>query len=155
MSNMLDRVTEAWAKAWGDGETAAFERLVAPEYERQSKSGSEGLAQVVRQIEESHRAFSDFHLTVLHAIEDDNLVAIHWKTVGKHTGDFMGVPPTGRTVTVSGASFISHRDGLITAEAVVWDPREMLSSMSIWHLGDQLRPQRPNTEGRKEEHHAH
>ena len=137
MTTMLDRVTEAWAKAWSEGDTTAFERLVAPEYERQSKSGSEALADVVRQIEDSHRAFSDFRVTVLHAIEDDGLVAIHWQSTGTHTGEFMGVPPTGRTVTVSGASFISHRDGLITAEAVVWDPREMLSSMSIWHLGDQ------------------
>ncbi|MFC9334456.1 MULTISPECIES: ester cyclase [Arthrobacter] len=145
MTSMLNRVTEAWTKAWGEGDTAAFERLVAPDYERQSKTGSEGLAQVVEQIEESHRAFSDFHVTVLRAIEDDNLVAIHWETVGKHTGEFMGVPPTGRTVTVRGASFISHRDGLITSEAVVWDPREMLSSMSIWHLGDQ-RSQRRKTE---------
>lgn len=134
---MLDRVTEAWTRAWGEGDTTAFERLVAPDYERQSKSGSEGLAEVVGQIEASHRAFSDFQVTVLRAIENDNLVAIHWETLGKHTGEFMGVPPTGRTVTVQGASFISHGDGLITSEAVVWDPREMLSSMSIWHLGDQ------------------
>jgi len=145
MTNMLNRVTEAWTKAWGEGDTAAFERLVAPDYERQSKTGSEGLAQVVAQIEESHRAFSDFRVTVLRAIENDNLVAIHWETVGKHTGEFMGVPPTGRTVTVQGASFISHQDGLITSEAVVWDPRDMLSSMSIWHLGDQ-RSQRRKTE---------
>jgi steroid delta-isomerase-like uncharacterized protein len=145
MTSMLNRVTEAWTKAWGEGDTAAFERLVAADYERQSKTGSEGLAQVVQQIEDSHRAFSDFHVTVLRAIENDNLVAIHWETVGKHTGEFMGVPPTGRTVTVQGASFISHRDGLITTEAVVWDPRDMLSSMSIWHLGDQ-RSQRRNTE---------
>jgi steroid delta-isomerase-like uncharacterized protein len=145
MTSMLERVTEAWTKAWGEGDTAAFERLVAPDYERQSKSGSEGLAEVVQQIEESHRAFSDFQVTVLRAIENDNLVAIHWETVGKHTGDFMGVPPTGRSVTVQGASFISHRDGQITSEAVVWDPREMLSSMSIWHLGDQ-RSQRRKTE---------
>ena len=145
MTSMLDRVTEAWTKAWGEGDTAAFERLVAPDYERQSKTGSEGLAEVVQQIEESHRAFSDFQVKVLRAIENDNLVAIHWETVGKHTGEFMSVPPTGRTVTVQGASFISHRDGLITAEAVVWDPREMLSSMSIWHLGDP-RSQRRKTE---------
>lgn len=145
MTNMLEKVTQAWTRAWGEGETAAFERLVSPDYTRQSKTGAEDLAHVVQQIEESHRAFSDFHVKVLRAIEDDNLVAIHWETVGKHTGEYMGVPPTGRTVTVQGASFISHRDGLITSEAVVWDPREMLSSMSIWHLGDQ-RPQRRKAE---------
>jgi hypothetical protein len=95
MTSMLDRVTEAWTRAWGEGDTAAFERLVAPDYERQSKTGSEGLAEVVEQIEASHRAFSDFHVTVLRAIEDANLVAIHWETTGTHTGEFMGVPPTG------------------------------------------------------------
>lgn len=137
MTNMLERVTHAWTKAWGEGDTAAFEQLVAPDYVRESKSGQEGLAKVMRQIEESHRAFSDFDVRVLRAIENDDLVAIHWESTGRHTGDFMGVPPTGREVTVSGASFISHQDGVITAEAVVWDPREMLSSISIWHLGDQ------------------
>ena len=149
MTTMLEKITNAWTKAWGEGDTTAFERLVAPEYERTSKTGAEGLDQVVQQIEESHRAFGNFHVTVLRAIEDDNLVAIHWETEGKHTGEFMGVPPTGRTVTVQGASFISHRDGLITNEAVVWDPREMLSSMSIWHLGDQ------RSTRRKSETNAH
>ena len=76
-------------------------------------------------------------MRILRAIEDDNLVAIHWESTGTHTGEFMGVPPTGRTVTVTGASFVGHRDGKITDEAVVWDPREMLSAVGIWHLGDQ------------------
>lgn len=137
MANMLERITEAWSRAWSDGETSAFEKLVSPEYVRQSKSGEEGLAEVVRQIQESHRAFSNFQMNVLRAIEDDNLVAIYWESGGTHTGEFMGVPPTQRRVTVRGASFIDHHDGVITAESVVWDPREMLSSMSIWHLGDQ------------------
>lgn len=137
MSNMLERVTAAWVRAWGDGETAAFESIVAPAYVRHSKTGEEHLAEVVRQIEESHRAFTSLQLTVLRAIEDDNLVAIYWESTGVHTGEFMGVPPTGRTVTVRGASFVDHHDGLVTGESVVWDPREMLSSISIFHLGEQ------------------
>ncbi|MCY1160186.1 MAG: polyketide cyclase [Citricoccus sp.] len=149
MTNMLERVTEAWTKAWGEGDTAAFEKLVSADYVRHSKTGEEGLAEVVRQIEASHRAFSSFQMKVLRAIEDDNLVAIYWESTGTHTGEFMDVPPTGRTVTVRGASFVDHCDGLITGESVVWDPREMLSSMSIWHLGEQRSPRR------KESTHAH
>lgn len=142
MADMLTTITQAWIKAWGNGDTSAFETLVAPGYVRQSKSGEEDIAHVVKQIEDSHHAFSDFDMQVLRAIEDDNLVAIYWESTGKHTGEFMGVPPTGRTVTVRGASFIDHRDGVVTSESVVWDPREMLSSMSIWHLGDQRSPRR-------------
>lgn len=136
MPNMLDKITQAWAEAWGQGDTAAFERLTAPAYRRRSKTGDEDLAEVLRQIVESHQAFSDLEMDVLCAIEDDNLVAIHWSSTGRHTGDFMGVPATDRTVTVNGASFIRHCDGQITHESVVWDPREMLSAISIFHLGD-------------------
>lgn len=139
MTNMLDRVTDAWVRAWSNGETEAFEELAAPDYRRHSKTGPEELDEVVRQITESYNAFTDFHVEVLHAIEDDNLVAIHWRSTGTHTGEFMGVPPTGREVTVVGASFLQHADGKITQESTVWDPREMLSAMQIWHLGDFLR----------------
>ncbi len=137
MNTMLERVTDAWTKAWGDGDTAAFEGLVDADYVRHSKSGEESIEQVVRQIEEQHAAFSGFSMRILRAIEDLNLVAIHWESTGTHTGEFMDVPPTGRTVTVTGASFVSHRDGKITDESVVWDPREMLSAVGILHLGDQ------------------
>ncbi|WP_313810572.1 ester cyclase [Glutamicibacter sp.] len=139
MSEMLEKVTSAWTRAWSQGETKAFEELVSEDYRRQSKSGHEGLAQVVSQIEDSHRAFSDFTMEILRSVEGENEVAIHWRSVGRHTGEFMGVPPTGREVIVSGASFIRFADGKITEEDVIWDPREMLSAMSIWHLGDTRR----------------
>jgi steroid delta-isomerase-like uncharacterized protein len=136
--SMLQRITDAWARAWGDGDTAAFEAIVADSYRRNSKTGVEGLPDVLRQIQESHEAFSDFTVNVLQAVEDAETIAIHWQTTGTHTGTFMGVPPTQRTVTVSGASFLKHHEGRITEESVVWDPRELLSSMNIWHLGNQV-----------------
>ncbi|MCP3424698.1 ester cyclase [Rothia sp. AR01] len=139
MSQMLDRITDAWIRAWGHGETTAFEELTAESYRRHSKTGDEALEEVVRQINESFGAFTNFNVEVIHAIEDDDLIAIHWRSTGKHTGEFMGVPPTEQTVTVTGASFLQHRDGKIIEESVVWDPREMLSAMQIWHLGDFLR----------------
>ncbi|MBT2515684.1 flavin reductase [Arthrobacter sp. ISL-30] len=137
--NMLTRIVDAWSRAWGEGDTGAFESIVGKGYVRHSKTGEEGLPEVIRQIQESHAAFSDFKVHVLQAVEDSEHIAIHWKSVGTHTGNYMGVPPTQRTVTVNGASFLRHKDGLIIEESVVWDPRELLSSMNIWHLGDQVR----------------
>ncbi|MFW0795901.1 ester cyclase [Gordonia sp. CPCC 205515] len=134
MTGILDQVTTAWAKAWGQGDTTAFESITAPDYHRQSKTGPETLTDVLHQIEEQHAAFSDFTVRLRTAVEDHGIIAIHWESCGTHSGEFMGVPPTGRTVTVSGASFINHRDGLITSEEVVWDPRELLSALGIWHL---------------------
>ena len=133
-----DTILKAWNGAWGDGDLAAFEQLLAPGYVRRSKSGSEDYASLRKTIEAMHTAFPDSSTEILEIVEDGTKVAVHWQTTGTHTGTFMGVPPTNRTVTVSGASFLRHRDGRITEESVVWDPRELLSSMNIWHLGNQV-----------------
>ncbi len=139
MTSMLDQVTTAWSKAWGDGDTTAFEAITAPEYIRHSKTGPETVADVLQQINEQHSAFSDFGMRILTVVEGEGTIAIHWQSGGTHSGEFMGVPPTGRAVTVTGASFINHRDGLITSESVVWDPREMLAALGIWHLSTPTR----------------
>lgn len=131
---MLQNVLSAWVRAWGDGDTRAFEEIVADSYVRHSKSGPEQLDVVIKQIETSHSAFSNFSVEILHGVEDGEMIAIHWQSTGTHTGKYMGVPPTGRTVVVSGAAFIRHADGKILTETTVWDPRELLSAMNIVHL---------------------
>lgn len=135
MSTMLEAVAAAWTRAWGEGDTKAFEEIVAEGYVRHTKSGDEGVADVIRQIEASHDAFTDFTVEILHTVEDDKMIAIHWRSSGTHTGEYMGVPPTGRSVSVTGAAFIKHAFGKILEETTVWDPRELLSSMKIVHLG--------------------
>lgn len=135
MSTMLATITDAWTRAWSDGETAAFEEITSDDYVRISKTGQERLPEVLNQIRESHEAFTGFTMEILHAVEDDETIAIHWRSSARHTGTFMDVPPTGRSVTVQGAAFLKHHNKRITQETVVWDPRELLSAMNIWHLG--------------------
>ncbi|MGO3090560.1 MAG: ester cyclase [Galactobacter sp.] len=139
MSVNLDSITHAWTKAWSDGDTAAFEAVIAPDYVRYSKTGTETVEDVRRQIEEQHAAFSDFTMNVLDVVEGENDAAIRWRSTGVHTGEYMGVPPTGRTVSVVGASFVTFQDGKVISEAVIWDPREVLSAVGIWHLGHNAR----------------
>ena len=135
MSKMLEKVSPAWLRAWCSGETEAFEEIVAPGYIRHSKTSDEKVGDVIKQIEASHEAFTDFDVEILRSVEDDDTIAIHWQANGIHTGSFMGVPPTGRKVVVSGAAFIKHADGKITEETSVWDPRDLLNAMKIIHLG--------------------
>ena len=109
--------------------------MLAPDYIRRSKSGSEDYASLRKTIEAMHAAFPDSTTEILHIVEDGDRVAIHWQTQGTHQGEFMDVPATGRGVTVSGASFLRFEDDKLAEEWVVWDPRELLSALGIWHLG--------------------
>ncbi|BCT78158.1 hypothetical protein SCMU_40000 [Sinomonas cyclohexanicum] len=135
MSTRREAVLTAWNKAWGDGDLAPFEQLLTPGYARRSKSGTEDYMALKQTIEATHEAFPDITTEILQIIEDGETAAIHWRSSGTHTGSFMDVPATGRTVTVTGASFLTFEGDKIAEEWVVWDPREMLSALGIWHLG--------------------
>jgi steroid delta-isomerase-like uncharacterized protein len=130
-----DTILKAWNGAWGDGDLAAFEQLLAPGYVRRSKTGSEDFASLRKTIEAMHAAFPDSSTEILELIEDGPKVAVHWQTTGTHTGEFMDVPATGRSIAVTGASFLTFDGGKLAEESVVWDPRELLSALGIWHLG--------------------
>jgi steroid delta-isomerase-like uncharacterized protein len=130
-----DTILEAWNGAWGDGDLAAFEQVLAPGYVRRSKSGSEDYASLRKTIEAMHTAFPDSRTEILEIIEDGPKVAVHWQTTGTHTGEFMDVPATGRSIAVTGASFLKFDGDKLAEEWVVWDPRELLSALGIWHLG--------------------
>jgi steroid delta-isomerase-like uncharacterized protein len=129
--NRTEFVLNAWRAAWGNGEVEAFERILAPGYVRHTKSGDEDVEKLRQAINDSRAAFPDLVTEILQSVEQDDMVAIRWTSHGTHTGSFMGVPSTERTVTVYGASFCRFADGLLAEEWVVWDPRELLSAMSI------------------------
>ncbi|MFF1831980.1 ester cyclase [Paenarthrobacter sp. NPDC058040] len=130
-----DIILKAWNGAWGNGDLSAFEQLLAPGYVRRSKSGAEGYTRLRETIKEMHTAFPDSKTEILQIIEDGDHVAIRWQTTGTHTGEFMDVPATGRNVTVTGASFLTFFGDKLAEEWVIWDPRELLSALGIWHLG--------------------
>jgi steroid delta-isomerase-like uncharacterized protein len=135
MTTRQDTILKAWNGAWGNGDLASFERILAPGYIRRSKSGTEDFESLRHTIEAMHTAFPDSTIEILQIIEDEDRVAIHWQTRGTHQGTYMDVPATGRSVTVSGASFLRFEGEKLAEEWVIWDPRELLSALGIWHLG--------------------
>jgi predicted ester cyclase len=46
-------------------------------------------------------AFSDMHVTIDHLIVEGDMAAARLHLSGKHTGEFMGIPPTGKHVTLT------------------------------------------------------
>jgi steroid delta-isomerase-like uncharacterized protein len=135
MTTRRETILKAWNGAWGNGDLAAFEQILAPGYVRKSKSGSEDYASLQKTIEAMHTAFPDSTTEIQEIIEDGTKVAVHWQTTGTHEGSFMDVPATGRRVTVTGASFLRFEEEKLAEEWVVWDPRDLLSALGIWHLG--------------------
>ena len=71
-------------------------------------------------------AFPDLDLEITELAVASDLVCAHWRWTATHTGDLMGIPPTGKAVHAEGAGFYRVRDGKIVSE---WMIEDMLSVM--------------------------
>lgn len=59
-----------------------------------------------------------------------------WRVTGRHTGPGLGIPPSGRRVDFSGASFYQFKDGLIVMGFDRWNRGEMIASMMQVSIGE-------------------
>jgi steroid delta-isomerase-like uncharacterized protein len=72
-------------------------------------------------------AFPDIHFTVQNVIESGDYAAGHWTATMTHTGDGMGVKPTGQKVEIAGMAIIRCADGKV---AECWDQWDRLGLLS-------------------------
>jgi predicted ester cyclase len=110
---------------WGAGDEEVAAELLAEDLLDHSpapgqpagRAGDLWAARAVR------TAFPDLRFTVDVAFESGDLVTGRWTMTGTHTGplDLVGLPPTGRPVTMSGQEIFRARDGQF---------------VEVWHLED-------------------
>ena len=66
-------------------------------------------------------AFSSIHVDIHHVIEQGDLALLQWTITMTHTGEFMGMPATGRTVAATGMSLQRFENGKIVEAWDNWD----------------------------------
>ena len=89
---------------WNEGNAAVFDEVFAPNFvDHTAPPGSspdrEGLKQLVTVF---GAAFSNTSTTVDQLIAEGDKVAWRWTFRGTHTGPFMGIPATGKVITLTG-----------------------------------------------------
>jgi steroid delta-isomerase-like uncharacterized protein len=68
-----------------------------------------------------HSAFPDQHTSLGDLFADGDRVAARFAFRGTHQGDFQGIPPTGRAVTMDGMGIWQIADGKIAEHWVQFD----------------------------------
>ncbi|MFN8639009.1 MAG: ester cyclase [Dehalococcoidia bacterium] len=86
----------------------------------------EGLKQVLPAF---RAALSEFQMTVSNMVADGDLVAYEALWTAKHTGELMGIPPSGNTISVSETHVERVHDGKIVEHRGNWDQMGMMQQM--------------------------
>lgn len=91
-------------------------------------SGREGFKQAVRIV---HSAFTDVQYTIEDLIAEGDRVTTRWTLRGTHTGEFLGIPGTGKRVTVEGIHILRFANGQIVECWEVWDRFGMFQQLGV------------------------
>jgi hypothetical protein len=84
-------------------------------------------AELVKELWTSlHRAYADLRITIEDLIEEGDKVVCRNTVTGTHQGEYMGIPPTGRSVTYNEIFIARFADGRI---AETWGVVDVLSQM--------------------------
>ena len=76
-------------------------------------------------------AFPDLKMTVNDILAEGDRVVVRWTAVGTNTGTMMGMPPTGKTSTVTGMLVNRFENGKIAESWGVWDKAGMLQQLGL------------------------
>jgi steroid delta-isomerase-like uncharacterized protein len=86
-------------------------------------TGAEALKEVFTRL---HRAYPDLHVAIEDLIAEEDKVVSRNVVTGTHRGEYLGIPPTGKSVMYEEIFIFRLRNGLI---AETWGVVDVLSQM--------------------------
>lgn len=100
-------IERIYSEGLNDGDLTAADRYLTPDFinngsHDDSMSGPEAFKHTIK-IQRS--AFSDIKYEILDFMSDGDKAAIRWVMHGRHTGPFIGIPPTGLQIEHHGMIF--------------------------------------------------
>jgi predicted ester cyclase len=108
------------------------ETLCAPDYRAMlggnppvDRAGHEAFAQAF------YRAFDGIGHTIEDVIATDDRVVVRFILKGRHTGDFFGIPPTGRSIVVAAHAILHLAGGQVTRLFGIFDEAGLLRQLGV------------------------
>lgn len=121
-------------EAFNKGNLAVLDEIIAEDYVSYDPAfpepirGREGL----RELIQSYRTgMADLHVHVDDQIAEGDKVVTRWTATGRHAGDMLGVPATGRPLKIAGITIERFEDGLIVEDWVAWDALGLMRQLGV------------------------
>jgi len=82
--------------------------------------------------------FSDIEFIMKNVFGQDDNIIKHWNFKGTHTGNFFGIPATGRIVDLDGTTLVKMKNGKIAQEQDFFDNMLFMQQLGIVSSPDNL-----------------
>lgn len=112
--------------AWNKRDPTIVDELVAPDFVQHAANVPPGRDGIKKFFEGAYNGFPDAHFTLDNIMAEGNQVATRFTVTGTQHGPFLGIPPTGKPMTLTGMALLVLRDGKITEN---WNELDMLGAL--------------------------
>jgi steroid delta-isomerase-like uncharacterized protein len=120
-------------EAWTSGDLDAFDEIQAPDYQdhdaQNPNAATPGPEGAKRTAEMYRAAFSDTRFEIEQQFADGDYVITRWTAHGTHDGELMGMPATGKQVSITGITIDRFEGGKIVEGWTNWDTMGMMQQL--------------------------
>jgi len=145
MFNFIRReksIVRKWIEAYNKRNLDVFDEFIASDYvDHTNKVDRDGLKQLFTM---GFTGFPDWHETIEDIIAEGDKVWIRLSYTGTHTGEFMGLLPTGKKITSKGVDIYRIVNGKLAEYWNVIDNVDMFKQIGVIEItekGKQLFPE--------------
>lgn len=118
---------------WGAGNIRLIDELYSASYVDLNPTPGvpatrDGLKMLVQMY---HDAFPDLQIHTDELLVTEDKIVMRYTASGTHEGEMMGMPPTGKSATISGISILHVQEGQITAEFTLMDNMGLMQQLGL------------------------
>ena len=127
-------IRDYFNEVWNKGNLDLLDELLSIDYLNHSSSipdvppGPAGLKPIVTTM---RIAFPDLHYSIQDLIITETRIVARVKMTGTHTGDFFGIPPTNKKISVDQINIEYIKDGRISEHWRITDENTMMSQLGL------------------------
>jgi steroid delta-isomerase-like uncharacterized protein len=133
MSESNKAVVRRFTDLWNTGDLSSVDELIAPGYRQHSSQLDpfEGVDALAEMIAGLRAGFPDARFAVVQELAEGDAVAHQWILTGTQTGEWNGIPATGKSIEVRGTAISHLKDGKIVEHTADWDAMGMMQQLGV------------------------
>ena len=132
MSDYQKQMIVRWfEEVWNKGRREAIDEMLLPETViHDGETDTRGPEEFKPFFDRIYATFSGMRFTTHEVISEGDYTCARWSAAMRHTGDGLGVPPTGRAVGTTGMTLIRFHEGKFAEAWQNWDMLGLIRQMT-------------------------
>lgn len=123
-----------WEEGWKQGNQAVFDEICATDFANHDPSLPEviGLEAYKQHVALHATAFpADVAIAIEDMVAEGNKVAVRWTWRVTHEGEYLGIPPTGNQITMTGITIHRFADGKVVENWHNYDALGFMQQLGV------------------------